>query len=59
MNADVILEKITALLSHQPMTCSQLATELNVTPAEIIGPLRQALKETGLTSAMGSIRCYR
>ena len=26
------------------MTCSQLATELNVTPAEIIGPLRQALK---------------
>ncbi|EMB4112084.1 TPA: hypothetical protein JD344_20195 [Serratia marcescens] len=44
MNADVILEKITALLSHQPMTCSQLATELNVTPAEIIGPLRQALK---------------
>ncbi|AWL70679.1 TPA: hypothetical protein I8438_001528 [Serratia marcescens] len=44
MTTNAILMKIDALLSHQSMTCSQLATELDVTPAEIITPLRKAVK---------------
>ena len=44
MTTNAILMKIDALLSHQSMTCSQLATELDVTPAEIITPLRKAVQ---------------
>ena len=55
MTTNAILMKIDALLSHQSMTCSQLATELDVTPAEIITPLRKAVQSSVLLSAMGII----